>query len=54
MEERINEINFVVDLVQKLCEEADIALIPKERKGKLIIAVRDARDEKEYCIQKNK
>ncbi|WP_185903787.1 hypothetical protein [Hathewaya massiliensis] len=54
MEERINKINFVVSLVQKLCEEAEIALIPKERKGKLIIVVRDARDGKEYYITTDK
>lgn len=54
MEDRINEINFIVDMVQKLCEEAEIGLIAKEIKGRLMVVVQDARTGKEYYIGKVK
>ena len=32
MDDRLNEINFVVSMIQKLCVEAQIALIAREKK----------------------
>ncbi|WP_195428339.1 hypothetical protein [Clostridium sp. D46t1_190503_E9] len=54
MEDRINEINFIVDMVHKLCEEAEIGLIAKDVKGQLMVVVQDARNGKEYCMRKVK
>ena len=54
MEDRINEINFLVDMIQKLCVEAEIRLVAKEVKGQLMVVVQDARNGKEYYIGKAK
>ena len=54
MEDRINEINFVLSMVQNLCEEAEIGLVAKEVKGKLMVVVQDARNGKEYYMGKVK
>ena len=31
MSDRLNEINFVADMIQKLCIEAKIALVAREK-----------------------
>lgn len=53
-QDRKNEINFVVDLVQKLCEESKIALMAKTVKGIQMVVVVDATDGQEYYIGRNK
>lgn len=54
MEDRINEINFVLSMVQNLCEQAEIGLVAKEVKGQLMVVVQDARNGKEYYMGKVK
>lgn len=51
MTERINEISFVMGLI---CIESKIALIAKERKGVMYVAIKDATDGKEYALIKDK
>ncbi|MBO3393444.1 hypothetical protein JJB49_02405 [Clostridium perfringens] len=52
MDERKNEIGFVLSMIQNLYEEAQIALVAKELKGNLGVVIVDARDGKEYVMQK--
>lgn len=52
MDKRKNEIGFVLSMIQNLCEEAQIALVAKELKGTLGVVIVDARDGKEYVMQK--
>ena len=54
MTERTNEISFVMGLIEKLCIESKIALIAKERKGVMYVAIKDATDGKEYALIKDK
>lgn len=54
MDERKNEIGFVLSMIQNLCEEAQIALVAKELKGTLGVVIVDARDGKEYVMQKSR
>lgn len=54
MTERINEISFVMGLIEKLCIESKIALIAKERKGVMYVVIKDATDGKEYALIKDK
>lgn len=53
-EDRINEINFVLNMIQNLCEETKIGLVAKEVKGQLMVVVQDATTGKEYCMKKVK
>lgn len=52
MDGRLNEINFVVSMIQKLCVEAQTALIAREKKGQLMVLVHDAITGQEYGIMK--
>ena len=52
MDDRLNEINFVVSMIQKLCIEAQIALVAREKKGKLMVLVHDVITGQEYGIMK--
>lgn len=54
MDDRINEINFVLSIIQNLCEEAEIGLVAKKVKGQLMVVVKDARNGKEYYMGKVK
>ena len=54
MDERKNEIGFVLSMIQNLCEEAQIGLVAKELKGTLGVVIVDARDGKEYVMQKSR
>lgn len=53
-EDRINEINFALSMIQNLCEESKIGLLAKEVKGKLMVVVQDATNGKEYYMRKVK
>lgn len=54
-EERKQEIAFVMDMINKLCEEAEIGLVPyTTTKGVTIVAIQDARNGKMYCLIKPK
>lgn len=52
MEDRKNEIGFVLDIIQKLCKIYEIGLKAKKVKGTLMVVVQDARDGEEYYISK--
>lgn len=54
MNERQQEINFTIDIIQKLCEECNICLMPMERKGIKYVGIHDNVDDKDYCLIKNK
>ena len=49
---RQNEINFTINLIQELCETANITLMAKEVKGISLVAIHDNIDDKEYIIKK--
>lgn len=53
-EDRLNEIGFVMNMIQGICEETEIAIIAKNIKGTLCVVIRDARDGKEYVMKKVK
>lgn len=54
-EDRANEINFAMDLVQKICEQTEIGIVPYKRKdGQLMVVIEDARNGKQYALIKNK
>ncbi|KEH91647.1 hypothetical protein Z962_p0022 (plasmid) [Clostridium botulinum C/D str. BKT12695] len=50
MSERKQEVNFAVNLIQKLCEEANIALIATERQGVKLVVVHDNVEDQDYVI----
>lgn len=53
-EQRKNEIAHVMDLIQKLCIEAQIGLVPYKRKnGTLMVVIQDATNGKQYALIKN-
>lgn len=51
---RQEEIDFVINMIYKLCTESNICLIPKERNGINFVAIHDNIDDKDYAIIKNK
>ena len=54
MSERQTEISFVMDMIQKLCEEAKIGLVPYRRKdGQLMVVIEDAIDGSRYVMFKS-
>ena len=53
--DRLQEINFAVNMIDKLCIEYGIRLIAKERKGINLVAIQDSfNGDKEYVITNNK
>ena len=51
MNKRENEIAFVMDMIQELCLEAKIRLVPYKRKDDtLMIAIQDATNGKQYAL----
>ncbi|GEM_PF-1464252 len=51
MNERQEEISFVVDMISRLCNEYNISLIPCETKaGELYVGILDHTDGKKYVI----
>lgn len=54
MDDRKNEITFVMDVVQKLCVSSQITLVAKEVKGQLMVVIKDARDGQEYYLAKSR
>jgi hypothetical protein len=51
-EERKQEINFSLDLIEGICNQCQISLFPKEVKGKYVTAIKDEITGKEYLIFK--
>lgn len=55
MEQRKVEIDFALNMIQTICEDAEITLIAKEiKKGTLAIVIVDAKSGKEYVIKRDK
>lgn len=54
MNERQQEINFTINMIQKLCEECNICLVAKERKGVKYVGIHDNVEDMDYCLIKNK
>ena len=53
MNEREEEISFILGVVNKICTDSNIALVPKEnKKGIKYIAVLDNTTGKEYAMIK--
>lgn len=53
--DRANKISFAMYLVQKICEQAEIGIVPYKRKdGTLMVVIEDARNGKQYALIKNK
>lgn len=52
MEERKEEISFILGMIDKLCKEYQVSIYPKERKGKLIMVIQDATTGEEYAMIK--
>lgn len=54
MSERQTEISFVMDMIQKLCEEAKIGLVPyRSKDGQLMVVIEDAIDGSRYVMLKS-
>ena len=52
---RRNEIAFAMDLIQNICLDTKIGLVPYERKdGTLMVVIQDATSGKQYVLIKNK
>lgn len=55
MDERLYEINWLVDLIDKWCTDLEIALVShKCRDGITRVVIEDARDGKKYGLMKSK
>jgi len=53
MDERLDEINWLINLFNKWCTDLEIAIVAHEFKsGGIGVAVEDQRDGKRYAIQK--
>ncbi len=53
MDERLDEINWLINLFNKWCTDLEIAIVAHEFKnGGVGVAVEDQRDGKRYAIQK--
>jgi hydrogenase maturation factor len=52
--EREGEINFVLNMTDKICREFNIALVPKKLKnGQYVVGILDGKTGKEYVMLKN-
>lgn len=51
---RQDEINFVANMVQKICEEANVLILPGERNGQRCIVIHDLFDGKDYYLLRGK
>ena len=55
MNERETQISFVMSMVQELCENYEISIIPYKRcDGVLTVLVEDATNGKQYALVNNK
>lgn len=54
MDERKNELNFIMDIIYKLCVESDICLLPhKLDNGTKLVVIQDNKNGKKYAITRN-
>ena len=55
MNERENQISFVMSIIQELCEKYEICIVPYRHKdGTLMVLVKDNKNGKQYALIKNK
>ena len=55
MNEREQQISFVMSMIQELCENYEIGIIPYRHKdGTLMVLVEDAKTGKQYALVNNK
>lgn len=53
MADRENEINFVADMINRLCVEANICIYPKKLKsGIQAVVIHDNETNKDYALMK--
>ena len=53
--ERIDEINSVINMIQSICEKSKISLVPYKRKnGEYVIGVHDNIIDKTYIVALDK
>ena len=50
MENRQDEINTVVNLIDDLCTKFNVALIPLDYKGIKVVGVRDSKTGEKYVL----
>ena len=54
MNERETQISFVISMIQELCENYEICIIPyKTKNGTLMIVIKDTRNGKQYALINN-
>ena len=54
MNERETQIAFVMSMIQELCENYEIGIIPYRHKdGTLMVLVEDAKNGKQYALMNN-
>ena len=55
MNERENQISFVMSIIQELCEKYEICIVPYRHKdGTLMVLVEDDKNGKQYVLINNK
>lgn len=55
MNERESQISFVMSMIQELCENYEIGIVPYKRDdGVLMVLVEDAKNGKKYVLINNK
>lgn len=54
MNERETQIAFVMSMIQELCENYEIGIVPYRHKdGTLMVLVEDAKNGKQYALMNN-
>ena len=55
MNERESQISWVMSMIQDLCENYEIGIVPYKRpNGSLIVSIIDAKNGKKYALINNK
>ena len=55
MNEREQQISFVMSMIHELCKSYEIGIVPYKRKnGTLMVLVEDAKNGKQYALVNNK
>ena len=54
MNERETQIAFVMSMIQELCENYEIGIVPyKTKNNTLMVVIEDARNGKQYALMNN-
>lgn len=54
MSERKSEIEFALSMIENICIEFDIALLPKQKGDVLVVAIHDNKENIDYVITEKK